>query len=219
MPRLYVASYFGNGPMIELTIRPAAESRGLTLCSTWHVGARGPESLDRLTEAQIQAINDTNDRDLEAADGVLVITHEKAAQTYAELARANWLGKVVAVNTCARDLPEAHRAGVTRWTSSLDALTWLAGRLRDRLPTSAEPDFSAVFKPSDRPVEPARGNCSRCLGIGRLDDRGFQLVGQPYFDTQACGGCGGTGSAPGPDTLPARADEEVERELAAGGGR
>lgn len=64
-----------------------------------------------------------------------------------------------------------------------------------------------------------RGNCSRCLGIGRLDDRGFQLVGQPYFDTQACSACGGTGTAPGPDTLPARADEEVERELAVGGVR
>jgi len=172
MARLFISSYFGNASMIELTIRPLAESRGFDIVSRWHRDARGPEMLEQKTEPQIQRINDTNDADLEAADAVLVISHEKAAQTWCELARAVWLGKLVAVNTCARDLPEAHRPGVTRWTSSVDALTWLEGRMRDRQLERDEAPFRAVFRPSSPP-----------------------------------------------DTMPARADDEVERELAAGGGR
>lgn len=149
--KLFVSSYYGNGPMIETVIRPAAEARGMVLCSTWHERARGPESLGILTDAQIQEFTDTNDRDLAKADAVLVITHEKAAQTYAELARANWLGKLVAVNTCSRDLPEAHRPGVARFSSTTDALTWLAGQLRDRASRSLEPSFVGVFRPRTEP--------------------------------------------------------------------
>jgi hypothetical protein len=50
------------------------------------------------------------------------------------------------------------------------------------------------ISPHPRP----RGDCPTCLGIGRLDDRGFQLVGQPYFDTQRCKACGGSGNQPVP---------------------
>lgn len=133
MPRLYIASYYGNGPMIELIVVPAATARGFEIVSTWHRQARGPEYLDRLTEAQIEAINDANDRDLAAADCVLVITHERAGQTYCELTRAILFDKLVAVNTCARDLPEAHRRSVGRFSSTNDALTWLAYESSARL--------------------------------------------------------------------------------------
>lgn len=132
-PRLYIASYFGNGPMIESIVAPAAKVRGFEVVSTWHREARGPEMLDRLTEAQIEAINASNDRDLAAADCVIVITHERAGQTYCELTRAILSGKLVAVNTCARDLPEAHRPGVGRFSSTTDALTWLAYESSARL--------------------------------------------------------------------------------------
>lgn len=35
------------------------------------------------------------------------------------------------------------------------------------------------------------GPCRDCDGIGLLDDRGFPLRGQPYFDTQTCPTCKG----------------------------
>lgn len=42
--------------------------------------------------------------------------------------------------------------------------------------------------------EKSTHECPKCLGYGVLDDRGFQLVGQPYFCTQPCPQCKGTGS-------------------------
>lgn len=140
MPRLFISSYFGNAAMIESIIVPVAQARGFEIVSTWHRHAKGPEMLDRKTDAQIDAINATNDADLAAADCVLVITHEKSAQTYCELARAVVFGKLVAVNTCARDLPEAHRPGVKRFTSSTDALTWLSYESSARFVFEPMPD-------------------------------------------------------------------------------
>jgi hypothetical protein len=32
--------------------------------------------------------------------------------------------------------------------------------------------------------------CPACLGLGVVDDRGFPLLGQPYFDTVPCPACG-----------------------------
>lgn len=215
MARLYIASYFGNASMIELTVRPLAECRGFDVCSTWHVGARGPEMLEQKTEPQIQRINDTNDADLEAADAVLVISHEKAAQTWCELARAVWLGKVVAVNTCARDLPEAHRPRVARFSSTPDALTWLAGQLRDCQQTrDEEPNFRAVFRPSSPPdTMPARadeddreelGKCEICAKVIRVGDD------HSYETEDGCLFC---------ESCTKVLDAEHARQLAAGGCR
>ena len=45
------------------------------------------------------------------------------------------------------------------------------------------------------------GDCEACGGVGKLDDRGFQLVGQPFFDTQPCKACSGTGKVAGDEKL------------------
>lgn len=37
--------------------------------------------------------------------------------------------------------------------------------------------------------------CPVCDGKGEVDDRGFPLRGQPYFDTKPCSRCGGSGRA------------------------
>lgn len=173
--RVYLASAYRNGHLVDTMIKPSAEARGLVVASTWHIGALPPdrlhsENLEAMSLSLVRRIADTNDRDLAGADGVLVLWHHECGETFAELRHALHLGKPVAY-VGPRFILSAYREGVQRFSHYGDALTWLAGRLRDRLPTSAEPDFSAVFKPSDRP-----------------------------------------------DTLPARADEEVERELAAVGG-
>lgn len=42
--------------------------------------------------------------------------------------------------------------------------------------------------------KPERSDCPRCLGLGKVDDRGSLLVGQPYFEAVECAACGGTGS-------------------------
>ena len=41
------------------------------------------------------------------------------------------------------------------------------------------------------PKEPA--TCTRCLGKGALDDRGFALRGQVFYETQTCQACKGKG--------------------------
>ena len=35
--------------------------------------------------------------------------------------------------------------------------------------------------------------CKKCDGQGIVDDRGWALMGQPFFDTQTCPKCGGDG--------------------------
>jgi thymidylate synthase (FAD) len=35
--------------------------------------------------------------------------------------------------------------------------------------------------------------CGGCNGLGKVDDRGFKLVGQPFFDSKPCPKCGGDG--------------------------
>lgn len=42
----------------------------------------------------------------------------------------------------------------------------------------------------------ASKQCTRCLGLGIVDDRGFVLVGQPYFSTQPCPECLGKKPVP-----------------------
>ena len=119
---IYVATSFLDAETVESTIRPAAESHGLTLCSSWHVGARGPERLDAMTEAQCRAIADTNDRDIASADVVLVLESDRARETYAELRHALHLGKPVAY-VGARPMLSAYREGVRQHTrTALDAL-------------------------------------------------------------------------------------------------
>lgn len=46
-------------------------------------------------------------------------------------------------------------------------------------------------------------SCEQCGGEGITDDRGFKLVGQPYFSTITCGACGGGKKArkPGDEKL------------------
>lgn len=36
-----------------------------------------------------------------------------------------------------------------------------------------------------------REECTKCLGLGVVDDRGWALVGQPYFCTKPCPECRG----------------------------
>lgn len=170
MPKtIYIATAYPRAQWVEEVIRPLVESRRLHLASSWHVGAHGVETLDRMTEAQVRAIADANDRQIVAADAVLVLWDRACGETLCELRYAATLGKTVAY-VGPRFVLSAYRDGVRRFSDVRDAVTWLAGVLH----ASREPDFTTVFRPS---------------------------------------------SPPGPDTLPARADEDIERELAAGGGR
>lgn len=38
--------------------------------------------------------------------------------------------------------------------------------------------------------------CHQCLGLGVVDDRGYPLLGQPFFAKQSCPRCGHTGGKP-----------------------
>ena len=174
MARLYIASAWRNGHFADTIVKPAAESRGLAVSSTWHDGAPHPDRMPREDlEAKplpiVRRIAATNDRDLAGSDAMIVIWHHECGETFAEMTRALLAGKPVAY-VGPRFVLSAYREGVARFSYYGDALTWLEGRLRDR---DVEPDFRAVFRPSQ----------------------------------------------PAPNTMPARADDEVERELAVGGGR
>lgn len=47
------------------------------------------------------------------------------------------------------------------------------------------PEFQASYLHQTPEAEP----CPTCLGAGKVDDRGFALVGQPFFDTKPCPAC------------------------------
>lgn len=138
--KLYVASAWRNGHFADTIIKPAAAARGLEVVSSWHDGAPHPdrmprEDLESKPIAIVRRIAETNDRDLASADGVLVIWHHECGETFAELRYALQLGKPVAY-VGPRFILSAYREGVARFSYHGDALTWLAGELRDRAPTT-----------------------------------------------------------------------------------
>ena len=133
MSRIYIASAWRNGHYADTIVKPAAEARGLTVVSTWHDGAPPPErapseDLPSKPIGIVRRIADTNDRDLASADGVVVIWHHEAGETFAEMTRALLAGKPVAY-VGPRYILSAFREGVERFSYCPDALTWLAGRL------------------------------------------------------------------------------------------
>ena len=136
MPSIYVATAWRNGHLADNIVKPAAAARGLEVVSTWHDGAPHPdrmpsEDLDAKPIALVRRIADTNDRDLASADGVLVIWHHEAGETFVELRFAMQIGKPVSY-VGPRFVLSAYREGVQRFHYYGDALTWLAYELHLR---------------------------------------------------------------------------------------
>lgn len=67
---------------------------------------------------------------------------------------------------------------------------------RESFPTAH--DVSADPSIGEAQIAGTCNACRGCLGQGVTDDRGWPLVGQPYFCTQPCERCNGTGVEPHP---------------------
>jgi hypothetical protein len=146
MRAIYLASGYPNAPFLEATVRPLCHLAGLDVCSSWHIGARGPERLADMLLEVVRGIAAGNDLELVEADGVLVVdagatlggarvtwydtdsrftcAFVPGCETYAELRTAVAHGIPVAYAGPNPPL-SAYREGVVRFTDVRDAVAWL----------------------------------------------------------------------------------------------
>lgn len=137
MRSIYIATTYQNADWVETVLRPMIEARGLSVRSTWHEKASGPERLDELPLSTVMEIAEQNDRELADADAVLVIAHERCRETWAELRLAVIL-EIPAIVVGPPWPLSAYRHGVSRVRDVATAMDVLVAMRRESMGRAAE---------------------------------------------------------------------------------
>lgn len=130
--QVYVAAPYEDAPEVrEVHRKIMTQVPGVRVRATWADVARGPEDLEALGPERVARAIDTNDRDLEAADVVLVLARPCAGgEMFAEVARA--LAAGTPVIWVGRRILSAYRVGVRRVGSVEAAIALLESMQVDR---------------------------------------------------------------------------------------
>lgn len=86
--KVYLAAPFAMHESME-KIAQAWVPRGVSVCSTWHIGVTGPERLPEHTNPDVRFAIGANDRDLAAADALVAFpVPGEGGEMFCEITRA-----------------------------------------------------------------------------------------------------------------------------------
>lgn len=127
---VYVAAPYADGAFVREAVHPTLRARGISPTSTWAELVTGPEDFSRFSPEALRGLADVNDRDVAAADVVLLLARAGVgAESFAEVRFALELGKAVVWS--GRLALSAWRRGVVR-VADLDEALGVIETMRDR---------------------------------------------------------------------------------------